>query len=375
MTGHTGWRAGARGAGGTRGTRGGRGVRGTAVAVTAMALLTGSQAPGAGEARASAAARPAPAGHGPGVSGDTVYRTDLPPLRTGERDGRDGPAAGAALPASVFAAYRRAEAELARTAPGCRLRWQLLAAIGQVESGQARGGRVTADGTTVTPIRGPRLDGVAFALIRDTDGGAYDGDAEYDRAVGPMQFIPSTWARWGADGNGDDRRDPHNVYDAALAAGRYLCAGGRDLSDPAQLDRAILGYNHSTAYLRTVRAWYAYFLSGHRVVPDGSAAAPARRGSPRATAEPSSSPSARPSATPSRTPAAPSPAPAPTASRPAGDADPAGGEPGLPVPGPGVSAPGITAPGAVPLPGGAPLTSNGADSIPGTPSPTAATER
>ncbi|MCZ0986095.1 hypothetical protein O1M54_11290 [Streptomyces diastatochromogenes] len=43
----------------------------------------------------------------------------------------------------MFAAYRRAEAELARTAPGCRLRWQLLAAIGQVESGQARGGRVT----------------------------------------------------------------------------------------------------------------------------------------------------------------------------------------------------------------------------------------
>ncbi|MDF3149807.1 lytic transglycosylase domain-containing protein, partial [Streptomyces sp. T21Q-yed] len=120
------------------------------------------------------------------------------------------------------------------------------------------------------------LDGVAFALIRDTDGGAHDGDTTYDRAVGPMQFIPSTWARWGADGNGDGRADPNNVFDAALGAGRYLCAGGRDLSVPAELDRAILGYNHSTAYLRTVRAWYAYFLDGHRVVPDSSAGSSAR---------------------------------------------------------------------------------------------------
>ncbi|MFH9962802.1 lytic transglycosylase domain-containing protein [Streptomyces mirabilis] len=257
-----------------------RGARGTAIAAAAMAALTASQAPGAVPARASVPPRQAPAEQGPSVSGDTRYRTDLPLLRTRERKG-EASVAGAALPASVFAAYRHAEAELARTAPGCRLRWQLPAAIGQVESGQARGGRVTADGTTVAPILGPRLDGGVFAVVRDTDGGAYDGDAAYDRAVGPMQFIPSTWARWGTDGNGDGRADPENVFDAALAAGRYLCAGGRDLSDPAELDRAILGYNHSEAYLRTVRAWYAYFLDGYRVVPDSSAkssAHPGRRG-------------------------------------------------------------------------------------------------
>ncbi|GAB2860284.1 hypothetical protein GCM10027074_29330 [Streptomyces deserti] len=319
-----------------------------------------------------------PAERGPSVSGDSPYRTDLPPLRTeaGEEAGAGGAhgavPTGAALPASVFAAYRQAEEELARTAPGCRLRWQLLAAIGQVESGQARGGRVDADGTTVTPIRGPRLDGGAFAVIRDTDGGAYDGDAVYDRAVGPMQFIPSTWARWGADGNGDGRADPNNVFDAALAAGRYLCAGGRDLSDPAELDRAILGYNHSAAYLRTVRAWYAYFLTGHRVVPDSSERASARpKPSPSkpAPAKPSPTPSPRPSAAaPSRTPSAPA-SPTPTPSRPTGGAretEP----PALPAPGTGVDVPGDDL-----LPSGGPLTGNDVDSMASAPSTSMATGR
>ncbi|MEV3992554.1 lytic transglycosylase domain-containing protein [Streptomyces sp. NPDC049837] len=237
---------------------------------------------------------------------------------------------------------------MADSTPGCGLRWQLLAAIGQVESGQARGGRVGADGTTLTPILGPRLDGNGFALIRDTDGGAYDGDTVYDRAVGPMQFIPSTWAVWGADANGDGVADPGNIHDAALAAGRYLCAGGRDLSDPYDLDRAILGYNHSSAYLRTVRAWFAYFLEGHRVVPDSSVAArpgaspskaPARPAGPgagsggdgggaRPSAEPSRkpAPTAAPSASPSPS-SSPKPSPSSSPTRPATPSEPV-----LPVP-------------------------------------------
>ncbi|MDQ0748054.1 membrane-bound lytic murein transglycosylase B [Streptomyces africanus] len=352
------------------------------MAVVAMAALTASQAPAAVPARAAAPARgQAPAEDGPSVSGDAPYRTELPPLRTGKRSG--GGAAeeeevGGALPASVFAAYRRAEDRLAREVPGCQLRWQLLAAIGQVESGQARGGRVTPDGTTVAPILGPRLDGVAFALIRDTDGGAHDGDPAYDRAVGPMQFIPSTWARWGADGNGDGRTDPNNVFDAALAAGRYLCAGGRDLSVPAQLDRAILGYNHSAAYLRTVRAWYAYFLEGHRVVPDGSAGPfagsssarpePSRSPSKPKEASPTPTPSTRPSALPSRTPSPPA-SPAPAGTRPATDPEKPD-EPRLPTPDPDFELPGDDL-----LPSAAPLASNSADSMTASPSTTGDTRR
>ncbi|EST34789.1 hypothetical protein M878_08945 [Streptomyces roseochromogenus subsp. oscitans DS 12.976] len=333
-----------------------RGARGSAVAAAAMAALTASQGPGAFPARATEPARqaaPAVEG-GPSVSGDTPYRTDLPPLRTPERASAQA-ATGGALPATVFAAYRRAEEELARTAPGCRLRWQLLAAIGQVESGQARGGRVTPDGTTVTPILGPRLTGGAFAVVADTDGGVYDGDAVYDRAVGPMQFIPSTWARWGADGNGDGRADPDNVYDAALAAGRYLCADGRDLADPADLDRAILGYNHSDAYLRTVKSWYAYYLTGHQVVPDAPAGSRAgSRDQPKTSRPKAPEPSPKPSQDrqpgrpgPSRTPSAPPASPSPAPSRTA-HAPEESGMPQVPVPEPTLTLPGG---GVLPVPG------------------------
>ncbi|WP_234390367.1 lytic transglycosylase domain-containing protein [Streptomyces sp. MMG1533] len=317
-------------------------------------------------AKVAAPARQAPPEHGPSVSGGSPYRTELPPLRpakvrAGKQRPKEAPVAGGALPETVFAAYRHAESELARTVPGCRLRWQLPAAIGQVESGQARGGRVSSDGTALSPILGPRLDGGAFALIRDSDGGAYDGDAVYDRAVGPMQFIPSTWAVWGTDGNGDGQADPNNVFDAALAAGRYLCAGGRDLSDPADLNRAILGYNHSTAYLRTVRAWYTYFLDGHRVVPDRATESPqgGESSRPSRTPEPSPKPSGGPGDATSRTPSS-SPSPSPTGSRPAGggaseaEESAAPGESVFPVPDPGVELPGDDI-----LPGTGPLASEG----------------
>jgi membrane-bound lytic murein transglycosylase B len=329
----------------------------------AVAALTASQGPGT----AVPAGQRQPLPPGGTVSGDSVYRTELPPLRT--PGPADVPAAGA-LPATVFAAYRAAEASLARSAPGCGLRLQLLAAIGQVESGQARGGRVLPDGTSLSPILGPRLDGNGFALIRDSDGGAYDGDTVYDRAVGPMQFIPSTWAHWGADGNGDGRADPGNIFDAALAAGRYLCAGGRDLSERAGLERAVLGYNHSAAYLRTVLAWYAYYLGGHRVVPDngGPSAGPARSvpaapeprrtGGPRPAAAPS--PTTAPAPTrPTDRPSA-SPSPRPSATAPADDREPA--EPLLPLPD-------VLPPGDGLLPGGSGgLTSNGTDSMDAGPS-------
>lgn len=265
-----------------------QGLRTTAIAVAALAVLTASRAPevvsGATKHRSMPAADqdgPAwtnPAAPEAGGSGDDSYHTELPPLVSPDLPASAPlPAvfhAQSGIPATVLRAYRAAETSVSRTDPGCRLPWQLLAAIGKVESGHAGGGAVTADGTTRGRIAGPALDGVGFALIRDSDGGSLDGDAVFDRAVGPMQFLPSTWRHWGADGNSDGASDPNNVFDAALAAGHYLCAGSRDLSRPGDLDAAVLSYNYSDAYLRTVRQWFAFYRTGAHTVPDGKGVVP-----------------------------------------------------------------------------------------------------
>ena len=85
-----------------------------------------------------------------------------------------------------------------------------------------------------------------------------------------MQFIPSTWVRWGADGNGDGKKDPSNIFDATLAAGRYLCADGRNLSTLPGLDAAVLSYNHSQPYLQTVLAWGMAYRDGALAVLDST---------------------------------------------------------------------------------------------------------
>ncbi|MBT2402304.1 lytic transglycosylase domain-containing protein [Streptomyces sp. ISL-87] len=337
-----------------------RGGTAALIAALVVAAVTASQGPagdrisaaGEGGGQAAPPSSPSPAGAG----GDSAYFTELPPLVSPEPPavllpeeapqtepvpvpaavpvpvGRNEPVAmgggeGAqGIPASVLAAYRRAEETVGESDPGCGLRWQLLAAIGKVESGQARGGRVDAAGTTLRPILGPVLDGNGFANIRDTDGGAYDGDAVYDRAVGPMQFIPSTWAVWGQDADGDGRRNPNNVHDAALAAGRYLCAGNRDLRVSVDLDRAVLSYNQSGEYLRTVRSWFTSYLRGTHEVPDGAGPGepttapkpkptPKPKPKPQPTPKPTPSPTATRTTTPSATPTVsptPPPSPAPT---------------------------------------------------------------
>lgn len=281
-----------------------RGVAGTAVAAAAMAALTGSQAPGLlpGILNTSAGAPIVPPPGDPIDGNSSEYFTALPPLNTpapgtsatpGTGPGTGtGTTDGTGLPVSVLEAYRRAETALAASDPGCNLRWELLAAIGQVESNQARSGNVDSAGTTLSPILGPVLNGNGFANITDTDDGVWDGDKVHDRAVGPMQFIPSTWQTWGADGNDDGVTNPNNIFDAALAAGRYLCAGNRDLSVEHDLHRAILGYNNSTAYLNTVLSWYDHFRKGDVVsVPDVGGAGSDTPDDPPSSTAPSTSPS------------------------------------------------------------------------------------
>ncbi|MGX1269328.1 lytic transglycosylase domain-containing protein [Streptomyces phaeoluteigriseus] len=270
-----------------------KGAVNTTVAALAVAALAASQAPdvtadGAGR-RTAADAPSADTGSATGAdesaTGNSPYYTDLPPLNTplpapSQSTGTGPVAAGdteAGIPATVLDAYKKAAAALAGTKPGCNLPWQLLAAIGKVESGHARGGNVDADGRTRSAILGPVLDGNGFADINDTDNGAFDGDTAHDRAVGPMQFIPSTWEWAGRDGNGDGLKDPNNVYDAALAAGHYLCRYSWDMSTDAGLRSAILSYNNSTDYYNTVVSWLEYYRKGTHEVPDGTGTLPGNR--------------------------------------------------------------------------------------------------
>ncbi|MFG1873179.1 lytic transglycosylase domain-containing protein [Micromonospora arborensis] len=159
------------------------------------------------------------------------------------------------IPAVAMQAYGYAQLMLEQTNRSCALSWTTLAAIGQVESGHgsANGARLGQDGKALPKIIGLPLDGKDGRMrIIDTDRGQLDGDSILDRAIGPMQFIPSTWQEIGADADNDGLKDPHDLDDAALAAGNYLCKGGRNLSIPTDWWNAILSYNDVRRYAQDV---------------------------------------------------------------------------------------------------------------------------
>ncbi len=199
------------------------------------------------------------------VTGALPGKTALGTVLTGAATG---------IPAGVLPAYQRAAMTAAGSYPACGLTWPLLAGIGKVESNHASGGRVDAAGNTKGKILGPVLNGVGTAAIRDTDHGTLDGDTQWDRAVGPMQFIPSTWMAYAADGNGDGVRSPDNVYDATLAAANYLCADGADLRTPRGLVEAVLRYNHSMAYVSVVLRWMQAYANSAVTIPDNTGVVP-----------------------------------------------------------------------------------------------------
>ena len=173
------------------------------------------------------------------------------------------------IPGAALRAYHNAADIMAREQPNCHIDWALIASIGRIESNHARGGYVDKYGNTLEPILGPELNGVGdVAAIPDTDHGRWDHDTVWDRAVGPTQFIPSTWNFYGADGNGDGVADPDNLYDAALATGRYLCSGGLDVVNPDQLRAAIYRYNNSDVYVATVILWAEAYRKGVAPLPD-----------------------------------------------------------------------------------------------------------
>jgi hypothetical protein len=162
-------------------------------------------------------------------------------------------ASATGIPERALSAYALAHVSIDQVEPECGLDWTTIAAIGAIESGHGSHGdsELGADGLVQPSILGPALDGDGFAAIRDTDGGVLDGDARWDRAVGPMQFIPSTWEMWGIDANGDGVADPNHIDDAAHAAAMYLCASG-PMTSPEGWREAVFSYNHDNAYVDKV---------------------------------------------------------------------------------------------------------------------------
>ncbi len=84
---------------------------------------------------------------------------------------------------------------------------------------------------------------------------AKEGATNSAGAGGPMQFLASTWAAYGVDGNGDGRADRWSPADAIFSAARYLRAAGA----PGDYGKAIYAYNHASWYVSEVEAWAARY--------------------------------------------------------------------------------------------------------------------
>jgi len=182
------------------------------------------------------------------TTGSRVIQIELP-ATSSQPSGAAAPDAPAGIPEVVLAAYRRAAAASAISAPGCGLSWWMLAAVGKMESDHADGGRLDPAGNTRDPIFGPWLDGSnGTAAIPASGAGPV-----WERAAGPMQFLPATWARYGSG-------DVHDQRDSILGAARYLVANGA----PGDMPRALFHYNPSRGYVRAIQFYARHMQEDER---------------------------------------------------------------------------------------------------------------
>jgi membrane-bound lytic murein transglycosylase B len=197
-----------------------------------------------------------------------------PAVPDGAADAVVAGASTSGIPSAALSAYQRAAQIINAADTTCNVPWELIAAIGRVESnhGQYAGNTLNSDGVSVPGVYGPELNGKnGTQAIMDTDGGVLDHDTVYDLAVGPMQFIPSTWSAVKVDADGDGQRNPQDIDDASLAAGVYLCSGDDDLGTRAGQEASVFRYNHSKSYVALVlRIMEAYSQGDYTAIPSGT---------------------------------------------------------------------------------------------------------
>ena len=198
-----------------------------------------------------------------------------PAVPAGLRATRSSPAPPPTASRSpALSAYQRAAQIIDAADKTCNIPWELIAAIGRVESDHGRygGNTLTEDGVSKPGIYGIELNGKnGTQAIQDTDGGQLDKDTVFDRAVGPMQFIPSTWQVVKVDADGDGKRNPQDIDDASLATAVYLCSGTDNLGTRTGQEAAVFRYNHSQSYVNLVlRIMEAYSSGDYTAVPSGT---------------------------------------------------------------------------------------------------------
>jgi membrane-bound lytic murein transglycosylase B len=197
-----------------------------------------------------------------------------PAVPDGAADAVVAGASTSGIPSAALSAYQRGAQIIDAADTTCNVPWELIAAIGRVESnhGQYAGNTLNSDGVSEPGVYGPVLDGKnGTQAIMDTDGGELDQDPVYDRAVGPMQFIPSTWSSVKVDADGDGQRNPQDIDDASLASAVYLCSGDDDLSTRAGQEASVFRYNHSKSYVDLVlRIMEAYSQGDYTAIPSGT---------------------------------------------------------------------------------------------------------
>ena len=159
------------------------------------------------------------------------------------------------IPARALAAYAGGAVRLALTWPECGVTWNTLAGIGWVEShhGELFGDVIKEDGFMSVPIFGLPLVGEGTMNIPDFDDGNFDGSADYDRAVGPMQIIPQTWAAWNVDANGDGDPNGQQIDDSVVASANYLCYSSATMTTADGWKQGLWSDNQLDSYADDVR--------------------------------------------------------------------------------------------------------------------------